>query len=101
MDPDQAGHCVGPDLGPNCFPKVISREQKLQVERKEQIMTLCMLGNITGFCCRLQTFFSKLFFSKNTIRVTNALDPDQDRHSVGPDLGPNCLQSKERVNILK
>ena len=19
-------------------------------------------------------------------------DPDQDRHSVGPDLGPNCLQ---------
>ena len=21
------------------------------------------------------------------------LDPDQDRHSVGPDLGPNCLQS--------
>ena len=20
------------------------------------------------------------------------LDPDQNRHSVGPDLGPNCLQ---------
>ena len=28
----------------------------------------------------------------NTFRVTNNLDPDQDRHSVGPDLGPNCLQ---------
>ena len=27
----------------------------------------------------------------NTIRVSNTLDPDQDRHSVGPDLGPNCL----------
>ena len=25
------------------------------------------------------------------IRVSNDLDPDQDRHSVGPDLGPNCL----------
>ena len=24
--------------------------------------------------------------------VSNSLDPDQDQHSVGPDLGPNCLQ---------
>ena len=41
-------------------------------------------------------FFSKLTFSKNyfrnNIRVSNGLDPDQDRHFVGPDLGPNCLQ---------
>ena len=39
---------------------------------------------------------SKLTFSKNyfrnTIRVTKSLDPDQDRHFVGPDLGPSCLQ---------
>ena len=27
-----------------------------------------------------------------TIQVSNSLDPDQDRHFVGPDLGPNCLQ---------
>ena len=27
-----------------------------------------------------------------TIKVANGLDPDQDRHSVGPDLGPNYLQ---------
>ena len=26
------------------------------------------------------------------IRVSNNLDPDQAGHSVGPDLGPNCLQ---------
>ena len=25
--------------------------------------------------------------------VSNGLDPDQARHFVGPDLGPNCLQS--------
>ena len=25
------------------------------------------------------------------MRVSNGLDPDQDRHYVGPDLGPNCL----------
>ena len=41
------------------------------------------------------TFF-KLTFSKisfrNTTRVSISLDPDHDRHSVGPDLGPNCLQ---------
>ena len=41
-------------------------------------------------------FQNKLFFGKNsfmnTIRVANSLDPDQDRHFVGPDLGPNCLQ---------
>ena len=40
--------------------------------------------------------------------MSNGLDPDQDRHSVGPDLGPDYLQrlsagdfvtaSKERVN---
>ena len=28
----------------------------------------------------------------NTIRVSNSLDPDQARHFVEPDLGPNCLQ---------
>ena len=42
-------------------------------------------------------FFSKFTFSKNSFRntiiVSNNLDPDQDRRSVGPDLGPNCLQS--------
>ena len=28
----------------------------------------------------------------NMIRVLNRLDPDQDRHFVSPDMGPNCLQ---------
>ena len=26
------------------------------------------------------------------LSVSNRLEPDQDRHLVGPDLGPNCLQ---------
>ena len=54
-----------------------------------------MLGNFPFFCYCLLTF-SKLSFSnnffRNTIRASNDLDPDQDRHLVGPDLGPNCLQ---------
>ena len=28
----------------------------------------------------------------NITRVSNSLDPDQGRQSVGPDLDPNCLQ---------
>ena len=46
----------------------------------------------------------------NTIGVSNGLDPDQDRHSVGADLGPNVCKgyqqltkvavSKERVYLL-
>ena len=27
-----------------------------------------------------------------SIIVSNGLDPDQDQHSVHPDLGPNCLK---------
>ena len=53
----------------------------------------------TGYCsmlfCHLLIFpistFSKNSI-RNTIRVSNNLDPDQARHFVGPDLGPNCLQ---------
>ena len=41
--------------------------------------------------------FSKFTFSQKkfriTIRVSDSLDPDQDRQNVSPDLGPNCLQS--------
>ena len=35
------------------------------------------------------TFFENS--SRNTIRVSNSLDPNQARHCVEPDLGPNCL----------
>ena len=28
---------------------------------------------------------------RNSIRLSNSLDPDQARHNVGPDLGQNCL----------
>ena len=39
-------------------------------------------------------FFQSFFFNyfRNTIRVPNGLDPDQELHFVGPDLSPNCLQ---------
>ena len=30
-------------------------------------------------------------------RVSNSLDPDQDRHFVSHDLGPNCLQALSTI----
>ena len=53
---------------------------------KKHVSTLCMLGNFSWI------FLSNLAFSKKKKRVSNRLDPDQAQHSVGPDLGPICLQ---------
>ena len=56
------------------------------------ILSLCMLGNIWMLLLASADFFKINFFSKNSLRntimVSNGLDPDQDRH----DLGPNCLK---------
>ena len=50
---------------------------------------------LSNFSCTSADIF-KINFPKNafrnTIRVSNGLDPDWERSSVGPDLGPNCLQ---------
>ena len=55
-----------------------------------------------AFVVSASFFFSKLTFSRKsfriTIRVSNGLDPDQDQHSVGPDLGPNWLQKLSAGN---
>ena len=32
-------------------------------------------------------------------RVSNSLDTDQDRHFVGPELGPNCLQALSKTYV--
>ena len=73
--------------------------------------TLCMLDNFSCFCCHLLTFFKINFFSKdsfrNTISVSNGLDPDQDQRSVSPDLDQNCLKrlssadDKSPVNLCE
>ena len=35
-------------------------------------------------------FFQNIL--SGTLSLSNCLNPDQGQHSVGPDLGPNCLQ---------
>ena len=47
-------------------------------------LTLCMLGNLLTFFSELD---SSLNSSRNTIRVSNCLEQDQDGHSVNPDQG--------------
>ena len=44
-----------------------------------------------GFCYRLLIIFYKIYFQERYLNV-KGLDPDQDWHSVSPDLVPNCLQ---------
>ena len=74
---------------------------------RETNIFLCMLGNFHTFSSSAD-FFQNHPFRKilsGIPSVSNSLDPDQARHFVGPDLGPNCLQrisvddsSKQRAN---
>ena len=45
-----------------------------------------------------QNYFFQIILS-GILSVSNGLDPDQDQHFVGPDLGPNCLQSLSAGNF--
>ena len=58
-------------------------------------LTVCLLGIFLAFLLSADIFQNQHFrknSSENTIRLSNGLGPDQDPHSVGPHLGPNCLQ---------
>ena len=41
--------------------------------------------------CRSKSIYPKIPF-RNTLRISNRLDPDQPRQNVGPGPGPNCSQ---------
>ena len=61
---------------------------------KLRLLTLCKLCNFLCFCYGPLTF-SKLTFFKKLFQKpfkSKSLDPDKDQRSVGPGLGPNCLQ---------
>ena len=68
----------------------------LFIHLEEVLLTLCMLGNFSWYIVSAD-FFPKSTFLKisfrNTIRVSNNLDPDQARHFVGPDLDPKWLRN--------
>ena len=47
--------------------------------------------DLPSTCPSLKLTFSKNSL-RNTIRVSNSLNPDQAQHFVGLDLEPDCLQ---------
>ena len=55
-----------------------------------------MLGNLSSAKMSSAEFlklaFSSIFFSKNTIRIANSLDPDETPRFVASHLDTNCLQ---------
>ena len=91
LDPDQAPHCVGPDLGPNCLQKLSAAPLVGKVTK----LFACWVI-FRDFFVIICSNFSTSIFSKysvgNSITVLNSWDPDQARHCVGSDLGPECLQ---------
>jgi len=65
-----------------------------------------MLGNLSSAKMSSAEFlklaFSSIFFSKNTIRIANSLDPDETPRSVASHQDPNCLQRpSNQVPALK
>ena len=68
LDPDQARHFVGPDLGPICLQRLSADDTSRQ---------------------RVNSFLANGDFCRLLITVANSLDPDKDGEKVGPDLSPN------------
>ena len=98
MDPDQDRYSAGPDLGPNSLQRLLAGEQKLPLERKE-------FGSRSGqtFCSSvgpdlgpnsLQRLSAE---DKSCRRKGKRLDPDHDRYSVGPDLGPKGYPQEDKI----
>ena len=89
---------LGPRSGPTkCWAssgsKLLEVLMELLKEFVEKLNFEIITGNFACFCCCLLTFFKINFFKKFfQVRVSNRLEPDQDQHSVSPDLVPNCLQ---------
>ena len=94
---DQAGHNVGPDLGFNCLAN-----KKPFFFRKTLFRTPpeCQTGWIlTRSHTMVDTIVAKTLnmvknLCRNTIRVSNRLEPYQVPHNVGPILDPKMLQKK-------
>ena len=58
------------------------------------LLTLCILGNFSCFCC-LSTFFKIILYKKffqEHYQGVKRFGSRSGQMSVGPDLGPNCLQ---------
>ena len=63
--------------------------------RPMNLITLCMLGNFTCFCCRQLTFLKISFLKKifqDHYQSVKQFGSRSGPTFVRPDMGPNCLQ---------
>ena len=58
---------------------------------------LCVLDYCSCFCCRRLTFFKVNYFRNTIHRVSNGLDPDQGRLSVGSGLNPKTAKGYQQT----
>ena len=98
LDPDQARRFVGPDLGPNCLPRLSADDTgrqrvKLQQNKinKDQKGVYLMMKTTVKFlnfrtpkklCCNLSKIQTKrpnfrVFRQKDLAGIANSEDPDQ------------------------
>ena len=59
---------------------------------QKPILSGALFAKLIAYWVFFHAFLSAENCFRNTIRVSNSLDPDLTRYFVGPDLGPNCLQ---------
>ena len=69
-----------------------SRVELMLMENPDSItrLALCPWEIFHALLSSADYFPNHLF--RKILSLSNRLDPDQARHFVGPDLGPNCLQ---------
>ena len=67
--------------------------RKTEILHSEQLFGIRLVKVIRNWAIYYkQNLFLKKNLSGTLIIESNHLAPDQDRHFVGPDLGPACLQ---------
>ena len=67
----------------------------MEIKKKYQLLSVLTVNSHQVRYCSLYmsiySFFACRDFCHLLITFANSLDPDQDRHNVGPDLNPNGL----------
>ena len=75
----------------SCALQVLSETAQKNVKRNVKCLEPCLRQFASAFDKHENMTVSMPHFFRLLITFANCLDPDQDRHYVGPDLGPNRL----------
>ena len=84
---------AGTHISPLGFYQFDEEEEEEEEGEGQSLLFACWVKfhAFSVVCCFFKINFLKKFFQEHYQSDTNSLDPDQDRHFVGPGLDPNCL----------